>query len=540
MKASDAVQTTADRGHVATDQTAASSISSGFSDALIKLLSLTSQASESGKLVPAVDTANTTVKPEGFSAALSANPEIDKSGALAAEITPVTLAEEVNETGSPVAIANLTDPAVLDSLAPDANPRIASNADNLKVELSRPASQAATITSAADATTADEHLASTPVPAVVNTLAQPVTGQSLPNQTAQPVMVAAMLNGSAVRGKTPPPSTQPSIEANRNGITEVPVSDTKNIESPTPILKPVTQARAAGAVIQPGIAASSLAFRRTTPADTTSNLKQQISISDNSPESTIGTRSVRAESLLVNETVEPVQVEVATIEKNRLIRDAQMIKLSLDDTGEAQQAATIRRSQSFAQAFSHTESPLQPSVLEAAKAALHNPSSSAEIRTPESASLISKSNSPQQYQATQNMSPNMMAAAGRNVQWMLDQGISRATMQLHPAELGSLRINIEVQDEQLAIQLTATQAGTREALELSIPRLREQLSEQGFQGVQIDLGQHSGDARQESNSDQSDSTGTKPHSTEVDNPVQATNNPPQTLNVSQGLVDMFA
>lgn len=83
--------------------------------------------------------------------------------------------------------------------------------------------------------------------------------------------------------------------------------------------------------------------------------------------------------------------------------------------------------------------------------------------------------------------PALPAFAGDNIRLMLQQGLSRATLMLHPAELGALKINLDVQSEQLNVQIVASQSATRDALEQSLPKMRAQLQQGGFGDVNIDL-----------------------------------------------------
>jgi flagellar hook-length control protein FliK len=79
-------------------------------------------------------------------------------------------------------------------------------------------------------------------------------------------------------------------------------------------------------------------------------------------------------------------------------------------------------------------------------------------------------------------------SAGNAIKMMLSQGVNSATVSLHPAELGSMRINIDMRADQLQVQIVAVQPATRETIEATIPRLREHLEAEGFSGVSIDLG----------------------------------------------------
>ena len=80
------------------------------------------------------------------------------------------------------------------------------------------------------------------------------------------------------------------------------------------------------------------------------------------------------------------------------------------------------------------------------------------------------------------------ASVRANINWMIEQGLSRATLQLNPAELGALSIKLETIGDQLNVNIHAAQAATRDVLEQTLPRLREHLSQQGFSEVNVTLG----------------------------------------------------
>jgi hypothetical protein len=79
----------------------------------------------------------------------------------------------------------------------------------------------------------------------------------------------------------------------------------------------------------------------------------------------------------------------------------------------------------------------------------------------------------------------MRAAAEQAMQrvvWMAarDQGVSQARLQLHPAHLGKIDIHLEVQGREASVVLNVTNAPVREAVEAMLPRLRDQLEQQGI------------------------------------------------------------
>jgi flagellar hook-length control protein FliK len=57
---------------------------------------------------------------------------------------------------------------------------------------------------------------------------------------------------------------------------------------------------------------------------------------------------------------------------------------------------------------------------------------------------------------------------------------SSASMQLTPADLGPVEVNVTVKDSQATVHFGASQADTRALIEASLPRLRELLASQGF------------------------------------------------------------
>lgn len=79
--------------------------------------------------------------------------------------------------------------------------------------------------------------------------------------------------------------------------------------------------------------------------------------------------------------------------------------------------------------------------------------------------------------------------AGR-IRLMIDHGAGEARLRLDPPELGTIDVRISVVDDKTFVHMTASHAAGRDALEQSLPRLRELLAAGGldFGGASVDGG----------------------------------------------------
>jgi flagellar hook-length control protein FliK len=77
------------------------------------------------------------------------------------------------------------------------------------------------------------------------------------------------------------------------------------------------------------------------------------------------------------------------------------------------------------------------------------------------------------------------------VSWMLGNNLNGAKLQVNPSQLGPIEVRIAVQGGHAQVWLTSHSAVTRDALELSSPKLREMLGSQGFGQVSVDISQRS-------------------------------------------------
>lgn len=81
------------------------------------------------------------------------------------------------------------------------------------------------------------------------------------------------------------------------------------------------------------------------------------------------------------------------------------------------------------------------------------------------------------------------------MQWMGQQKLQRAELELHPAELGRLDITLELDGQSVRAEFGSSHAEVRAAIESQLPRLRDLLAAQGFQLSDAQVGSQQRDSR---------------------------------------------
>lgn len=87
---------------------------------------------------------------------------------------------------------------------------------------------------------------------------------------------------------------------------------------------------------------------------------------------------------------------------------------------------------------------------------------------------------------------------GERIEWQLSGEIGEADIELHPAELGALKIRIETQGDQARVHIIAAEAATRVLLTQAMPQLRDLLT---GSGLQLARSQVDADSRRETRGD---------------------------------------
>ena len=77
------------------------------------------------------------------------------------------------------------------------------------------------------------------------------------------------------------------------------------------------------------------------------------------------------------------------------------------------------------------------------------------------------------------------------VSFAVDNNWSSAKLQVNPPQLGPIDLQIAVQGDHAQVMMSTHSAVTREALESSLPKLKEMLNSQGFTQVSVDISQRS-------------------------------------------------
>ena len=81
---------------------------------------------------------------------------------------------------------------------------------------------------------------------------------------------------------------------------------------------------------------------------------------------------------------------------------------------------------------------------------------------------------------------------GNHVQWLLSQKMQVAELRLNPPNLGSVDVRVQLmQDDQFSVHFHTPHALVKDSLEASLPRLRDLMSDNGLNLVNVDVAQHS-------------------------------------------------
>jgi flagellar hook-length control protein FliK len=89
--------------------------------------------------------------------------------------------------------------------------------------------------------------------------------------------------------------------------------------------------------------------------------------------------------------------------------------------------------------------------------------------------------------------PDWSKDMGDRIIWMNNKAIPAAEIKLNPQHLGPISVRIDNNQDQATVTFSAQHGAVREALEASIPRLREMMSAQQLNLVDVNISQYSPD-----------------------------------------------
>jgi flagellar hook-length control protein FliK len=89
--------------------------------------------------------------------------------------------------------------------------------------------------------------------------------------------------------------------------------------------------------------------------------------------------------------------------------------------------------------------------------------------------------------------PDWSKELGDRIIWMNNKAIPAAEIKLNPQHLGPISVRIDINQDQATVTFSAQHGAVREALEASIPRLREMMSAQQLNLVDVNISQYSTD-----------------------------------------------
>ena len=134
---------------------------------------------------------------------------------------------------------------------------------------------------------------------------------------------------------------------------------------------------------------------------------------------------------------------------------------------------------------------------------------------------------------------NWDQALGERIQWMVSQKMQGAQIRLNPAQLGPMEVRIQVHNDQASIQFSSAHSMVREALEASLPRLRDMFDASGVELVDVDVSGHPSAGEQRAGAD----GGAVNHGTGVidsDSGAETVLETPVNALLENGRLDLFA
>lgn len=144
--------------------------------------------------------------------------------------------------------------------------------------------------------------------------------------------------------------------------------------------------------------------------------------------------------------------------------------------------------------------------------------------------------------------PDWNQDMGERIVWMNNRGISSAEIKMNPQNMGPITVRIDMNQDQATIAFTAQNSDVRNALEASIPKLREMLNSQNVNLADVNVSQQSSTSTDSGRSQQqtaqmaADASANGQGNRQANQEVDANGNPIRQVNANgeEVMVDEFA
>jgi hypothetical protein len=153
---------------------------------------------------------------------------------------------------------------------------------------------------------------------------------------------------------------------------------------------------------------------------------------------------------------------------------------SEDSAKDADPAGSVRTSAINAQVISRSDSSIVTTTVPPPPVTAQN----SVLLLSQSTVLAAAPELPQQTTLVQIgpsvQHPDWGGAVAARVVWQISEHLQQAQFRIHPPDLGPVEVRVTIKHDQASVQFIAQHGLVRDALEDSIPRLREMMSNQGL------------------------------------------------------------
>ena len=74
-----------------------------------------------------------------------------------------------------------------------------------------------------------------------------------------------------------------------------------------------------------------------------------------------------------------------------------------------------------------------------------------------------------------------------NLRWAVNEKLSRATINVTPANLGPITVSVDVENKNMSVSIITNNVVAKEAIDSLLPRMREHFANEGYQQVSVDV-----------------------------------------------------